>query len=57
MPVNSENHFVYTNVSAKKDVTDKLLLKDRKHFSQSAMLAAVSKLGKCQSFSYVYEQK
>jgi len=57
-PSNSENDLVYTSVSAKKGLTDKQLLKCRKRFLQSTMVsAAVSKLGKCQSFSYIYEQK
>jgi len=51
-PANSEDNLVYTNMSAEKGVTDKQLLKGRKHISQSIMVAAaVSKLGKCPSFS------
>jgi len=32
MPANSENELVYPNMSVKKGVTDKQLLKGRKHF-------------------------
>jgi len=46
-PANSEDDLVYTNVSARKGMTDKRLLKGRKHFSHTTMVsAAVSKLGK-----------
>jgi len=49
-PANSEND-LYTHMSAKKSMTDKRLLKGRKHFSPSTMVSdAVSKLGHVSRF-------
>src|SRR3984885_5647356 len=38
-PANSQNDRVYANVSAKRDIPSELLLKGRKHFSQSIMVS------------------
>src|SRR6218665_2098204 len=44
-PTNSQNDQVYANVAVKRDIPSERLLKGRKHFSQSIMVA-VSQLGK-----------